>query len=165
MLSHLFVLPALYIVFAEVDRLSIDAQPAVAVIAVQEGGRKLVQLPTLEFLLSVSPQCAAGGQPESVSVTIADTRSTVREEDLLAAATVDVPMRIAASQLAPFALREFCLDPASEAESITLASALTAQASLRCAHGERRTIVFAATPLDIRVDCVRSASQAEPVAD
>lgn len=165
MLSHILLLPALYFVFAEVDQLRVDAEPAVAVIALQEGGRKLVQLPELEFLLSVSPRCASNGQPESVSITIADTRTTLRGEALQGAETIDVPVRVAANQLAPFALHGFCIDPAAEGDSTTLASTLTAQASLRCARGEQQSIVFAAEPLDIRVDCIRSASDAEPAVD
>lgn len=165
MLGHILVLPALYFVFSEVDRLSVAAEPAVAVIALQEGGRKLVQLPELEFLLSVSPRCAANGRPESVSITIADTRMTLRGEALQAAATVDVPVRVSANQLAPFVLQEFCLDAAAEGDSITLASVLSAQASLRCARGEQQSIVFAAEPLDIQVHCIRSASAAESDVD
>lgn len=165
MLTHFLVLPALYFVFAETDRLGVDAEPAVAVITLQEGGRKLVQLPDLEFLLSVSPRCAANGRPESVSIAIADTRQTLRGEGLQVAATIDVPVRVSAGQLAPFALQEFCSDPAAEGDSISLASALTVQASLRCARGEQQSIVFTAEPLDIRVDCIRSAPAAEPAAD
>ncbi len=165
MLSHILVLPALYFVLAETDWLGVDAGPAVAVIALQEGGRKLVQLPELEFPLSVSPRCTAAARPESVSITIADTRETLGAETLQDAPTVDVSVRVSARQLAPFALQGFCVDATAEGDSITLASVLTAQASLRCVRGDRRTIVFAAEPLDIRVDCVRSAPAAEPVVD
>lgn len=165
MLSHILVLPALYFVFAEKDVLGVVAEPAIAVIEIQEGGRKLVQLPELEFLLSVSTRCAARGRPESVSITIADTRKTLRGEDLEAATSVDVPVRVAARQLAPFALQGFCVDPAAEGDSIMLTSALTAQASLRCARGEQQSIVFAAAPLDIWVVCMGSAAVAEPAVD
>ena len=165
MLSHILVLPALYFVFTEVDRLSVEAAPAVAVVALHEGGRKLVQLPELEFVLSVSTRCAANGLPESLSITIADTRESLRGDALQAATTVDVPVRVSANQLAPFALQEFCTDPASEGDSITLSSALTAQASLRCARDEQQTIVFAAEPLDVLVYCMRSESAAEPAVD
>ena len=162
MFSQILVLPALYFVFTEVDRLSVAAEPAVAVIGVHEGGRKLVQLPALEFVLSLSPRCAGNGRPESLSITIADSRETLRGEALQEASTIAVPVRVSANQLAPFALRDFCTDPAAEGNSLTLSSALTAQASLRCVRGEQQTMVFAAEPLDIRVDCLRSA---EPVAD
>ncbi len=165
MLTHFILLPGLYLVFVEVDRLRISAEPAVAVLAVQQSGRNLVQLPELEFALSLSPHCAESGERESLSITIADTRTTLRGEELQAATTVDVTLRVSASQLAPFALQEFCVDPVSEGESILLASALTAQASLRCARAEKQSIVFAAEPLDIRVDCIASAAEAAPAVD
>ena len=165
MLTHFILLPGLYLVFVEVDRLRISAEPAVAVLAVQQSGRNLVQLPELEFALSLSPHCAESGERESLSITIADTRTTLRGEELQAATTVDVTLRVSASQLAPFALQEFCVDPVSQGESILLASALTAQASLRCTRAEKQSIVFAAEPLDIRVDCIASAAEAAPAVD
>lgn len=165
MLTHLILLPGLYFVFTDVDRLRIDAEPAVAVLTMQPGGRALVNLPDLEFRLSISPHCARGGQPESLSITIADTQMTLRREDLQSAASIDVSMRVSANQLAPFALRGFCVDPASEGRSMLLTAALAAQASLRCTRDEQQSIVFAAEPLDIRVDCLRSAATPEPASD
>lgn len=161
MLTHFIVLPGLYFVFAEVDRLRVHAEPAVALITMQQGGRTLVSLPPLEFQLSISPHCAASGQPESLSITIADTQRTLRGEDLPSTTTIDLSMRVPASQLAPFALREFCADPASEGESLMLTAALAAQVSLRCIRGEEQSIVFAAQPLDIRLECTPSSAEAE----
>ena len=166
MLTTFILLPGLYFVFTDVDRLRVDAEPAVAVLAVQQGGRNLVNLPELQFELSVSPYCAARGERESLSIAIADTRTTLRGDALQTGKIIDVSMRVAASQLAPFALQEFCVDPAREGESVLLGSALTAQVSLRCARTGRPSIVFAAEPLDVRVVCVRPAEEAaEAVAD
>ena len=165
MLTHFILLPGLYFVFTELDRLRIHAEPAVAVVTMQQGGRTLVNLPELEFRLSVSPHCARSGQPESLSIAIADTQRTLRGEALKSATPIEVSMRVSANQLAPFALREFCMDPASEGRSMLLTAALAAQASLRCTRDEQQSIVFAAEPLDIRVDCLRSSATAEPVRD
>lgn len=165
MLTPSILLPGLYFVFVEVDRLQISAEPAVAVLSAQQGGRNLVQLPELEFALSLSPHCAESGRRESLSITIADTRTTLRGDELQAATTLDVTMRVSPSQLAPFALREFCVDPVSEGESILLRSALTVQASLRCARVEKQSIVFAVEPLDIRLDCIAPAAGPAPAAD
>lgn len=165
MLTYFILLPGLYFVFAEVDRLSVDAQPAVAELTMQQGGRTLVNLPQLEFRLSIAPHCAAGGNPESLSVTIADTQKSLRGEDLQSTTSIDVSMLVSASQLAPFALREFCVDPASVGESLLLTAALAAQVSLRCIRAETQSVVFAAEPLDIRVDCIGSAAEAEQVPD
>ena len=166
MLSHLILLPGLYFVFTEVDRLRIQTEPAVAILAKQQAGRKLVRLPDIEFRLGITMYCANSGQPESLSITIADTHRTLRAEELQAAKTVDVVMRIPARQIAPLALREFCIDTSSESESVLITSALALQASLRCSRGDEQSIVFAAESLDIRVDCIRSAvAAAEPVDD
>ena len=165
MLTHFILLPGLYFVFAEVDRVHVHAEPAVAVLTMQQGGRTLVSLPELEFQLSISPHCAASGRPESLSITIADTQKTLRGEDLQSAAPIDLSMRVSASQLAPFALQEFCVDLASEGESLVLTAALAAQVSLRCMRAETQSIVFAAQPLDIRLECKPSAAEAEPERD
>jgi hypothetical protein len=165
MLTPFILLPGLYFVFTDVDRLRVDAEPAVAVLAIQQAGRNLVQLPELEFALRISPHCAERGERESLSITIADTRTTIRGEALQGRKIIDVSMRVSASQLAPFALQGFCIDPAFAGESMLLGSALTAQASLRCARTGKPSIVFAAEPLDVRVDCLRPAALAEPAAD
>ena len=160
MLTHFLLLPGLYFVFTDVDRLRIDAEPAVAVLTIQQGGRTLVNLPPLEFRLSISPHCAEGGRPESLSITIADTRKTLRGEELQSETSLDLSVRVSASQLAPFALREFCVDPGAEGESLMLTAALAAQVSLRCARAEEQSIGVAAKPRDSRVDCFRSAAGA-----
>jgi len=165
MLTPFILVPGLYLVFTDIDRLDVNAEPAVAVLAIQQGGRNLVHLPELTFELQVSSHCAERGERESLSITIADTRTTVRGDELRAGKRIDVSMRVSASQLAPFAMQDFCVDPAREGESLLLGAALTAHASLRCERAGRPSIVFAAEPLDIRVDCVRSAAEAEPVVD
>lgn len=165
MLTTFILLPGLYFVFTDVDRLRVDAEPAVAVLAVQKGGRSLVQLPELQFELSVSPHCAERGERESLSITIADTRTTVRGNALQTGKNIDISMRVAASQLAPLALQGFCVDPVREGESVLLGSVLTAQASLSCTRTGNPSIVFAAQPLDVRVVCVRSAAETEAADD
>lgn len=162
MLTSFVLLPGLYFVFTDVDRLRVDAEPAIAVVALQQGGRNLVPLPELAFALSVSPHCAERGERESLSITIADTRTTLRGDALQAGNSIDVSLRVSASQLAPIALQDFCVDPAHEGESILLGTALTAHASLRCMRTDKPSIVFAAIPLDIRVDCVRTSVEAGP---
>ena len=87
MLSHLILLPGLYFVFTEVDRLRIQTEPAVAILAMQQAGRKLVRLPDIEFRLGITMYCANSGQPESLSITIADTHRTLRAEELQATKT------------------------------------------------------------------------------
>jgi hypothetical protein len=160
------LLPGLYFVFSDVDRLRMHSEPAVAVLTVQQGGRNLVSLPDIEFRLGISTHCADAGRPESLSITIADTQKTLRSEELQAASTIDVAIAVPASQIAPLALPGFCIDPASEGESVSITAILAAQASLRCSRADSQSIVFAAEPLDIRVDCIRAdVTSAGPVTD
>jgi hypothetical protein len=166
MLIHVALLTGLFFVFTDVDRLRVHPEPAVAILSVQPAGRNLVRLPDVEFRLSLSTHCANGGQPESLSITIADTHMNLRAEELQAGRKFDVAMRIPARQIAPLALHEFCIDPASEGDSVLITSAMALQASLRCSRGDDHSIVFAAQPLDIRVDCISAAvTAAEPTAD
>ena len=166
MLSHLVLLPGLYFVFTEIDRLSVRSEPAVAVLSLQQGGRSLVRLPDIEVRLGVSTHCANGALPDSLSITVADTRRTLRAEELQASKSVAVAMRVPASQIAPLALQGFCTDPASEGASMLINAALAVQASLRCARADSQSIVFAAEALDVRVDCIRSAAaEAESAGD
>lgn len=159
MLIHLTLLSGLYFVFTEVDRLRVQAEPAVATLAVQQAGRNLVRLPDVEFRLGLSMHCASGGQPESLSITIADTHRNLGAEALQAGNEIDVALRVPARQIAPLALQEFCIDPASEGDSILITSAMAVQASLRCSRDDGQSIVFAAAPLDIRVECIGSADE------
>jgi hypothetical protein len=166
MLTYFMLLPGLYFVFTDVDSLHVQTEPAVAVLPVQTAGRNLVHLPDIEFRLGVSTYCARSGRPESLSITVADTQRTLRTEELQASKTVDVAMRVPANQIAPLALREFCIDTASAGESVLITTALALQASLRCSRGDDQSIVFAAEALDIRVVCIGpTAAATEPVDD
>lgn len=166
MLIDVILLSGLYFVFTDVDRLRVNAEPAVAVLTLQQAGRNLVRLPDVEFRLSLSTHCANGGLPESLSITIADTHMNLRAEELQAGSKFDVTMRIPAGQIAPLALQEFCIDPVFEGDSVLITSAMAVQASLRCSKGDDHSIVFAAEALDIRVDCISAAMRsAEPAAD
>ena len=132
------------------------AEPAVAALAVQQAGRNLVRLPDIGFRVGITTHCANNGQPESLSITIADTQRTLGAAELQAANTIDVDMLVPANQIAPLALQGFCVDTAAEGESVLIASALA----------DDQTMVFAAEPLDIRLDCVLSAdSTTEPAED
>jgi len=154
MLKPLILLPVLYFLSGDTDRIVVEADHAVVAIPLQAHGRNLLHLPELEFLISISAHCADGGQPDSISIAVADTRKTIRGPDLLAAAPIQTSLRIAARQIAPLALQEFCVEGGPAEESRLLTSALTAQVSLRCIRGEQQSIVFDAAPLDVELSCV-----------
>ncbi len=158
---HFFLLPAYYFVVADIDRLSVRAEPAVVTITQQAGGRRLIRLPELKFDLHIRTHCARGGLPESVSISVADTNRTIRGEELRAASSFETSVLVSSRQLAPLALQEFCVAGDSAQQSLLVTTALTAHVSLRCAREEEQTIVYDAKSLDIRINC-KIAAQSQP---
>jgi hypothetical protein len=156
MLTHFFLLPAYYFVVADVDRLIVTSEPAVASISHQSGSRNLIRLPELEFPLRISAQCGTGRVPESVSISIADTGTTISGEDLPVAAALETSVRVASGQIAPIAIQGFCVADTVSDRELLVATALTAQVSLRCASDDEQTIVFRAQALDVLLSCEMS---------
>ena len=147
---HFFLLPVYYFVIADIDRLSIRAEPAVATVSQQLGERRLIRLPELEFKLRIVAHCARGRLPESISISVADTRETIRGEQLPESGPLELSVIVASRQIAPLAVGELCVAGHSD---VVVANALTAQVSLRCALDDEQSIVFDAIPLDVRISC------------
>jgi hypothetical protein len=158
MLTEIILLPVYYFIVADVDRLLVHAEPAVASITPQSGRRKLIQLPELEFPLRISAQCGGGRIPESISVSIADTKKTISGEDLHDSASLDTSVQIASRQIAPLAIRGFCDTDSATQQPLLVATALTAQISLRCVGDDEQTIVFRSQALDVLLDCATGAT-------
>ena len=150
---HFLLLPVYYFVVADIDRLSVRAEPAVATIARQAGGRRLTKLPELTFDFRIRTRCARGGVPESVSISVADTKQTISGDELLTKSTFETSVLVSSRQLAPIALQEFCIAGDSAQQSLVVATALTAHVSLRCAREAEQTIVYDAKALDVLINC------------
>lgn len=153
-----FFSPVFYFVVADTDRLKVESDPATVNIARQEDGRQLVRLPKLEFPLRVNAHCGRGGELQSLSISVADTRQTIAGEDYPANEVLATTVTVSPRQIAPIAVEEFCVVGEPAGASRLLETALTAQISLRCALDESQSVVFAAEPLDVRLVC----NDAEP---
>lgn len=164
MLTQIILLPVYYFVVADVDRLFVHTEPAVASITPHPGSRKLIRLPELEFPLRISAQCAAGRMPESISVSVADTHRTFSGEDLPVSAILETSVRISPRQIAPIAMRDFCVSANESRPSLLVATALTAQISLRCVKDDERSIAFRAEALDILLSCETGDAKAPDIA-
>ncbi len=156
MLTQFILLPVFYFIVADVDRLFVHTEPAVASITPHPGSRKLIRLPELEFPLRIGAQCGAGRTPESISISIADTGKTISGEDLAVAVALETSVRISARQIAPIAIRGFCVTENKAQQSLLVTTALTAQISLRCVKDDERTIVYRARALDVILNCASS---------
>ena len=164
MLTQFILLPVYYFIVADVDRLFVHAEPAVASITPHPGSRKLIRLPELEFSLRISAQCAAGRTSESISISIADTHRTFSGEDLPVAAKLETSVRISPRQIAPIAMRDFCVAGSESRSSLLVTTALTAQISLRCVKDDERSIAFRAEALDVLLSCETGDATAPDVA-
>jgi len=137
------------------SQIRVQSEPASVAITAQRAGRRLIQLPTLEFSLTIEPQCDDDMRMESISISVADTRKTVtaaEADDAVVAATLTLPGR----QTAPLALVDFCQTDEDQdlgSREILVRQAFTAHLSLRCTNDERQSIVYASHPLDLALRC------------
>jgi hypothetical protein len=153
-----FFSPVFYLVASDADRLNVDSDPAIVNIVRQGDGRQLIRLPQLEFPLRVSAHCGGGGELQSLSISVADTRQTITGEDYPADDVFATTFSVSPRQIAPIAVEDFCTVAHPAGESRLLENTLTAQVSLRCALEDSQSVVFAAEPLDVRLIC----SDSEP---
>ena len=107
--------------------------------------------------------------PQSVSLSIADTRKSIPIDQPAESATdVQLVLNVPAKQLAPLVIDNFCpifektneTDGGknanlAEAEETTVRSVLSVQAALLCVHEDRQEMVYRSIPLDIALDCSR----------
>jgi hypothetical protein len=145
-------------------RLLLRADTPFIDIALRDSRQGFLDLPALQFAFAIDAYCVDDLQPVSLSVSVADTRRTLRPSDMDFAKAIEVSLDIPANQLAPVAIRDFCLrtdvgdinvgqaEPAGDAQ-LTLPATLTAQASLRCANDLIEQTVYVAKSLDITLVC------------
>ena len=155
MLTELFLLPALYFVVADVDRLIVETSAAVTSVVSLDGDRKLLRLPDLEFPVRIVARCRAGRTPGRISISIADTRVSFDREALSDDAVLETSVQVSSSQMAPVAVDGFCSSRAGSPDPLLLSTALTAQISLRCVSDTEQSIAFRAQTLDVLVHCAR----------
>lgn len=133
-------------------RVTVEASPAAAEIAPRPAPPGLLVLPTLEFALTILPNCGNAGAAESVTISVADTRRRIPVDgDVPVETTVLLPGR----QASPIRAEGFCRAGEQEAarQVLQVDDAFSARLSLRCRSGESQTVVYATVPLSIRLIC------------
>lgn len=140
---------------AEDANLTVHSETAVADIHPVAEGRKLIRLPTLEFTLTVRVECGQSESPSTVSISIADSRTTIAEGELRQGSEVNSNLSVSAKQLAPVAVTSFCVAGEPQSQKVLLKrSLLTAQASLRCESEKSQSVSYVAVPLDVELNCL-----------
>ena len=127
---------------------------------------ELVNLPAVAFALRAAIECK--GEPVSVTLSVADTFTTIGRDELLdkraAEATVEVP----AAQLALVSDNAFCIAEEQEqatSDELLLPGFTTAHASLRCTNDDVESLHFASAPLQVRLSCAREPEPPQEESD
>ena len=130
--------------------------------------RNFLRLPELDYVFRVDAHCDESLEPQSLLVSVADTRKSFDANVLADGEAIEFSLKIPASQIAPVAINDFCTADDERHEysddRIAIPAALSAQASLRCASESAEQTVYASTPLDVEIVC-RSEEEEETVAE
>ena len=141
----------------DTPQLTIGVEPAVAAISPLADGRRVVQLPTLEYEFAVNAGCGPDDTPSSVSLSIADTRRTLAGNEIPDGAPINAAITLPAQQIAPVVVDGFCSAAAgteSDAERL-IRGVVTAHFSLRCTGAAGESITYASRSLDVLLVCKR----------
>ncbi|MGA8203248.1 MAG: hypothetical protein WB812_01950 [Woeseiaceae bacterium] len=139
----------------EAPQMRVAASPARVDIEPGAAGLRLIELPDLEFRLSIEPDCA-GGEAESLSVSVADSSEELGAAALAGRSAIDAELRLPAKQSAPLPVNRFCpadAAPKSLPAMLQIRDAFTAHLSLRCVRDGRQSIVYSTVPLSLDLYC------------
>lgn len=136
----------------------IAAQETTALVTPRTADLKLVNLPSLEFGVRAAFKCK--GEPVSMTLSIADTHQTLRQEQLADVRAVEFRLNVPPRQLALAASSPFCVaDDPQTSDELVVPGLATANASLRCAGDGGDSVHFASAPLQVRLVCARPADE------
>ena len=143
------------------DSLSLTANAPTVAVAPRSPGRSFLQLPSLEFKFQVRARCSGSRSAESLSLNVADTRTSIAADRIAKDGPTEVELVIPAGQIAPIVVENFCLveesapagRAAAEPEQLTISAALSAQASLLCTGEEDQAMTYVSKTLDVSLQC------------
>ncbi|MFQ6004153.1 MAG: hypothetical protein ACE5OQ_01505 [Woeseia sp.] len=140
------------------QRIDITADTPTVSVQPRGAGRIAFRLPTLTYALTLTMVCDEEWRPASVSINVADSRMSIDEELLRSSAAIDVELKIPSNQIAPLRIERFCVEENTDGvppddNFVTIAAALSAQASLLCILESEQSIVYVTKPLDVTLEC------------
>lgn len=131
-------------------------QPVAAEVAIDPvpAGRRLIQLPGIEFPLRLAPACASGQAFDSLSISIADTRKTFSAAEFASAAVLETRLQIPGRQIGPIAVDGFCVTASSAPPAtVNITDAFTANVAVRCNSETQQFVSYATLALEIMLVC------------
>lgn len=151
------VVPVAFAVDSEpVHNIVIKADVPVVAVAPRRPGRFALHLPSLTYVVTFTAECEEDWQPDSASISVADSRVSFGSTKLQENKTLEFELTIPSSQLAPLRVEEFCVRSESAAldqGALTIAAVLSVQASLRCAADSGQSMKYVTQPLDVKLEC------------
>jgi len=128
-------------------------------------GAAQTRLPSLQFSIVATINCAADTKAQSITVSAIDTHQHIDLEATPNAEAVEASLHLPANQIAPVSAAEFCVIGApSDEEGLLVPGIATAQVSLRCLGESTTSVHFAAVSLPLRLLCHPDENQ-RPSAD
>jgi hypothetical protein len=119
--------------------------------------RYRIKLPGLQYAFRVEASCASGLMPDSMLLSVADTRKRVSASDIQSGSESDIMINIPAGQIAPLTVEGFCLASSDsdqhQNDRVTVQGVLSAQASLLCSGENGQQITYASQALDVTLTC------------
>jgi len=137
----------------------ISADVPIVTVAPRRAGRMTMSLPGLTYAMTLTVDCDTNWQPDSVSISVADSRTSFNAEQLQAGRELNLELRIPSIQIAPLRVEKFCVvsdlntPEALIQNRITVPGVLSAQASLRCATDSEQSMLYVTKPLDVVLKC------------
>lgn len=142
-----------------VHGIGISADVPTVTVPRRRAGRISMSLPGLTYAMKLTVDCDANWQPDSVSISVADSSTSFNAEQLQSGRELSLELRIPSNQIAPLRIEKFCVagDPDTSETAIqnriTVPGVLSAQASLRCATDSEQSTMYVTKPLDVVLEC------------
>ena len=132
-------------------RLDIEFDTATAKISPRSSDRP-IRLPSLTFAVRATTHCPESQLPESLSISIADTRISISPagDDV-----IEKSISVSRKQLGPVAVKNFCIvdNDANSEQTLQVEDALTAQLSLLCVGENDESISYETAALSVALEC------------
>ena len=142
-----------------VHDIRVTADVPTVTVSPRQAGRMTMHLPSLTYALTVSVDCEANWQPDSVSISVADSRASLNAEQLQADRELNLELMVPSNQIAPLRIEKFCIagsqemSDAANQNSVMVSGVMSAQASLRCATESAQSTMYVTKPLDVLLEC------------
>lgn len=128
-----------------------------------------MRLPTLEYVFEIRAKCSGGRMPKSISLNVADSRKSLAAGQISLDGPTELSLRVPAGQIAPLAVEDFCIADAGDdgkvdgimQAELSVASALSAQASLLCEGEDGAAMTYVSRSLDVSLVCEAVSEEEE----